>query len=246
MTTKLVYLEDFDVVSGEAAVTSIEKTEDDRMAVVLDQTCFYPRGGGQDWDTGTIEGPNGNFAVVEVRLNEQGVVHHVGSFTDGGFAVGATVQCQVNEANRQINTRLHSAGHLIDMAMSVLKPEWIAARGGHYPHMSFVEYQVLEGEKIDEAFTSQLQAAVTRLAGSSYRNQLCFMSKDEMTKYCRHMPSNIPSNKPARIVLYADNFGIPCGGTHVKSAQEVGTVTITKAKIKKGLAKVSYAVSGIN
>ena len=70
MATTLVYLEDFGVVSGEATVIGIEKTEDDRTIVILDQTCFYPRGGGQDWDTGTIEGPTGSFMVQEVRLEE--------------------------------------------------------------------------------------------------------------------------------------------------------------------------------
>jgi Ser-tRNA(Ala) deacylase AlaX len=224
----------------------IEQTEDGHMAVILDQTCFYPRGGGQDWDTGIIESTNGNFAVQEVRLDEQGNVHHIGGFTNGTFPVGETVQCKVNEATREINTRLHSAGHLIDMALSTFKPDWTPVRGAHYPHMSFVEYQVPDGEQIDDAFVKHLQAAVSELSKSTYQNQLRFMSKDEMTSYCRHVPENLPINKPSRIVLYADDFGIPCGGTHVKNVQEIGQITVTKAKIKKGLAKVSYTVAGIN
>lgn len=84
------------------------------------------------------------------------------------------------------------------------------------------------------------------LSISDYENQLQFMSKGEMAKYCRHVPHNLPANKPSRIVLYADDFGIPCGGTHVKNVREIGDITIAKAKIKKGLAKVSYAVAGIN
>jgi Ser-tRNA(Ala) deacylase AlaX len=246
MATKLLYLEDFNVVSGEASVVDIQKTEDGRTAVILDQTCFYPRGGGQDWDTGTIEGENAIFQAVEVRLDEEGTVHHIGTFSSGEFSAGNAVKLNVNPKTREINTRLHSAGHLIDMAMSVLKPEWVASRGGHYPHMSFVEYQVPEGEQIDEGFVGQVQTKVAELSGSSYENKLLFVSRDEMAKYCRHVPANIPTNKPSRIVLYAEDFGIPCGGTHVKNVQEIGEVTITKAKIKKGLAKVSYAVAGIN
>jgi Ser-tRNA(Ala) deacylase AlaX len=246
MATKLVYLEDFDVVSGEATVVGTEQTEDGRTSVILDQTCFYPRGGGQDWDTGIIKSPSGSFMVHEVRLDEQGTVQHIGSFTKGKFVVNETVQCQVHEATRHINTRLHSAGHLIDMAMSVLKPDWLPVRGAHYPHMSFVEYQVAPEEQINETFVEQVQSAVKKLTQSSYQNQLRFMSKDEMAKYCRHVPENLPANKPSRIVLYADNFGIPCGGTHVKNVQEIDNISVTKAKIKKGLAKISYAVSGIN
>ncbi len=246
MATNLLYLDDFDIISNEATVIDIEKTEDGRTAVMLDQTCFYPRGGGQDWDTGTIEGPAGSFTVEEVRLDEQGNVKHIGSFRQGEFALGDTVDCRVDEAIRQINTKLHSAGHLIDMAMTELQPDWTPGRGAHYPHMSFVEYSVPEGTIIQEGFSEQLQNKLVALQQTPTDNQIRFMPKEEMARYCRHVPDNIPTNKPARIVIYADTFGSPCGGTHVRRLADIGTVGITKIKVKKGLAKVSYAVAGIN
>lgn len=242
MTTRLLYLEDFDVVSCEATVVAVVKTEDDRTDVVLDQTCFYPRGGGQDWDIGTI----GDFKVQEVRLDEQGIVHHSGQ---GNVRVGDTVQCQVDTERRAINTRLHSAGHLLDMAINQLQPDWVPARGGHYPHMSFVEYTVPPDTQVDEDFSKTLAGCVHDCVhgpAGNYSNQVRFMSKHEMAQYCRHVPDNIPANKPSRIVLYADDFGIPCGGTHVRRVKDIGQITITKIKVKKGLAKVSYAVQGIN
>ena len=240
MATKLLYLEDFDVVSCEATVVSVEKTEDGRTDVMLDQTCFYPRGGGQDWDTGTV---GDNFQVGEVRLDEEGIVHHIGQ---GGAKPGETVACKVDEKRRTINTRLHSAGHIIDMAVSQLRPDWVAVKGAHYPHMSYVEYRVPDETVADEALIKEIQEKVNMLSNSDYQNKLLFVTTDEMSKYCRHVPENIPTNKPSRIVLYADDFGIPCGGTHVKEVLEVGGITITKIKIKKGVVKVSYAVQGIN
>ncbi|MEK7059614.1 MAG: alanine--tRNA ligase-related protein [Patescibacteria group bacterium] len=246
MATKLLYIEDFDIVSCEAKVLGVSKTEDERTDIILDQTCFYPRGGGQDWDTGSISSDNGNFSVEEVRLDHEGVVHHIGSFGDGEFGIGEPANCEVDIKTRETNTRLHSAGHLLDMAVQELASDWIPGRGAHYPHMSFVEYEVPSGTETDEALKERLQQKVSELTQSDYQNKLLFMSKDEMAKYCRHVPDNLPSNKPLRIVLYADDFGIPCGGTHVKSTQEVGQINITKVKIKKGLAKVSYAVAGIN
>lgn len=246
MVTDLLYLTDFGITSAETKVLELKNSEDGRRIVVLDQTCFYPRGGGQDWDTGKITNADTVFTVEEVRLDEQGVVNHIGKFEKGEFKPGETVECQVDDVNRQINTRLHSAGHVIDMAVADWRPDWVAVRGAHYPHMSFVEYEVPEGTEFDEAFLPSLQEKVNTLSISDYENQLLFMSKEEMTKYCRHVPPNIPSNKPSRIVLYADNFGIPCGGTHVKNVKEIGEIEITKLKIKKGLAKVSYRVDGIN
>lgn len=247
MATKLLYLEEFDVVACESVVEHVSKTEDGRDEVVLDQTCFYPRGGGQDWDNGFISTDDDIFDVEEVRLDEQGAVHHIGSNKNGELHAGDKVTCKANPERRDDNTRLHSAGHIIDMATSTLAPDWTPGRGAHYPHMSFVEYEVPEGGTVvDEAFHAAVQAKVDELLKSRYQNKIMFIDTSEMSQYCKHVPDNIPTNKPARIVLYADDFGIPCGGTHVDRVSDIGAVTVTKIKVKKGLAKVSYAVAGVN
>jgi Ser-tRNA(Ala) deacylase AlaX len=240
MATKLLYLEDFDVTTCQAQVVETRTLEDGRTVVILDQTCFYPRGGGQDWDTGNIN----EFKVNEVRLDETGTVLHIGE-PAVSWPAGTAVHCQADTERRSINTRLHSAGHLVDMALAEFEPNWVPVRGGHYPDMSFVEYQVGEIE-LDPNLQDKLQTRLSQLALSNYQNQILFMPPEEMGKYCRHVPANIPKNKPSRIVLYSDDFGIPCGGTHVKNLSQIGQVTITKIKLKKGLAKVTYAVQGIN
>ncbi len=246
MATELLYLNDFDVVSADARIVAVVSLEDGRTDIVLDQTSFYPRGGGQDWDTGRTTNVETEFEVAEVRLDTEGVVHHIGTYAKGQYAAGDDVKCVVDVERRQANTRLHSAGHLIDMAMTTVEPEWVAGKGAHYPHMSFVEYQVPAGAVADEPMAQILQIKLDQLLASSYQNRLLFVSKDDMAAYCRHVPDNIPTNKPSRIVLYADDFGIPCGGTHVRQVADIGQVTITKLKIKKGVAKVSYAVAGVN
>ena len=86
MATDLLYLEDFDVTSAEASVANVHPAEDGQTVVELDRTCFYPRGGGQDWDTGTITSGMARFDVTMVRLDENGVVQHYGSFANGSFA----------------------------------------------------------------------------------------------------------------------------------------------------------------
>lgn len=235
MATKLVYMDDFGVTTCEATVKAIQQTEDERTAVILDQTCFYPRGGGQDWDTGTI----GDFIVEEVRLDPAGLVWHIGH---GRAEEGKTVTCHVDEKRRADNTRLHSAGHVLDMAMSKLKPNWVPGKGAHYPYMSFVEYA---GEEFEDDLLSKLQSHINQLLQAPTVNTIKFVSKDELSTYCRIVPENIPDNKPTRVVLYGD-FGVPCGGTHVQRLSEIGKLEVTKIKHKKGTVKVSYRVEGIN
>jgi Ser-tRNA(Ala) deacylase AlaX len=246
MATVLLYLDEFDTTTAEARVISVTQAEDGRQDVTLDQTCFYPRGGGQDWDMGTITGPDGVFTVEEVRLDEQGVVHHMGTFSQGAFSQDAAVKLAVDGVRRSENTRLHSAGHLLDLAVDRLQYPWTPGRGAHYPHMSFVEYtgefDPEQAEEIRKAIEETVRKAVTE----GGENEIRFMPVSEMHTVCRHVPETIPTNKPARVVIYDGDFGVPCGGTHVKDLKDIGQVSITKVKAKKGIIKVSYIVGGIS
>jgi Ser-tRNA(Ala) deacylase AlaX len=248
MATKLLYLDKFDVYASEAKVESITKTDDERMDIVLDQTCFYPRGGGQDWDMGAIadKDSDARFSVEEVRLDETGTVHHIGHFTAEGFIAEASVGLRVDTDRRIVNTKLHSAGHVVDMAVDKIGLGWLPTKGAHYPHMSFVEYDGEEASKTNEDIQSDLQQVVDAATSTGNKNEIRFMSVEEMHTVCRNVPDNIPTNKPARVVVYDGNFGVPCGGTHVASLDQIGHVTITKIKSKKGSTKISYAVEGIN
>jgi Ser-tRNA(Ala) deacylase AlaX len=242
MATELLYLDDFDVLTASATVTGVAALDDGRMDIELDRTSFYPRGGGQDWDTGTIRSGDATFTVEEVRLDEHGVVHHLGS---GTVSEGAVVVLEVDAVRRAMNTRLHSAGHIVDLAVERLGLPWVPGKGAHYPHMSFVEYDGEAPEDVEEARGS-IEQEVRRIIEEGSRNEIRFMPVAEMGAYCRHVPGNIPTNKPARIVLYNQTFGVPCGGTHVRDVAEVGQLSITKIKSKKGVTKVSYAVDGVN
>ena len=74
--------------------------------------------------------------------NVGGIVHHYGSFvSDAVFSQGERLELEIDEAYRRINARLHSAGHLLDIAMlktdfKDLKP----GKGNHTTDMAFVEY----------------------------------------------------------------------------------------------------------
>lgn len=199
MATRLLYLGDFDVVTATAKVTRVNATEDGRTDVQLDQTCFYPRGGGQDWDEGAITSSDGTVVLVvnEVRLDENGVVHHIGSYERGELHEGDDVQCEVNAERRMANTRLHSAGHVLDMAVDQLGLQWVAGKGAHYPHMSFVEYEADITPEAAEAVRQQIEEKVHELVAKGSTNEIRFMPVSDMHTVCRHVPANIPPNKPA-------------------------------------------------
>lgn len=244
--TELLYMQDFDVESCEAKVLAVNPTEAGRTDLILDQTCFYARGGGQDWDKGIISKPGGTLTVEEVRLDEDGQVHHVGSLTNGSFQEGDKVACEVDHERRAINMRLHSAAHVIDMAVDQLGLDWVGTKGQHYPHLSAVEYSGTWESDNAESLRTEIEALANELIQKGSHNTIRFMPVDEMHTICRHVPENIPKNKPGRVVIYGEDFGIPCGGTHVRDIKQVCKVRVPKMKEKKGVIRVSYTVEGIN
>jgi hypothetical protein len=149
--TVALYQTDTYLLKSDATVLAVEPLDGgEGWAVVLDQTVFHPQGGGQPADVGTLEGESGApFAVSMVKKGPTGVVRHEGaSPTPPPFAAGSRVRCAVSEQPRLLNARVHSAGHLIDVAMtnsgmaSRLRP----TKGYHFTPGSYVEY---EGDKLD-------------------------------------------------------------------------------------------------
>jgi Ser-tRNA(Ala) deacylase AlaX len=85
--------------------------------LILEETIFHPQGGGQPSDVGIIENEEIIFKV-EKASTVDGHVEHLGEFSgDSTFKINDKVKLKVDKESRDLNTRLHSAGHLIDVAV---------------------------------------------------------------------------------------------------------------------------------
>ena len=186
--TRALYLDDSYRFECGATCIGASRLESGGWALVLDETIFHPQGGGQPADRGSISVGEGDakrvFALCGVsKCRVDGVImHELSEDTDPRetdpretspretsprappITVGDRVNLNVDEAHRRLNARLHSAGHLIDVAMkaagcSALEP----AKGYHYSPGSYVEYggKLSQGER--EALRPQLQALTPSL-----------------------------------------------------------------------------------
>ena len=139
--TKALYQQDTYLFTNEATVLAIQPpAEKTGWVVVLDETCFHPQGGGQPADTGTIAAGSSSFAVSMVKKDPSGVVLHEGPTEPPAvIAVGSKVVCTVDEKGRVFNARVHSAGHLIDVAMtkSGMAEKLRPTKGYHVRRCSF-------------------------------------------------------------------------------------------------------------
>ncbi len=238
--TLLSYMDDQHQLEGCATVVRLEpEARDGLTCLILDATLFYPQGGGQAWDTGLIQGETGIFAVQEVRFVD-GFVHHYGQFREGSLAVGAEVSYTIDSTRRRLNSRLHSAGHLLDEAVKNLGLAWTPTKGIHYPGQAAVEY---EGAVTDtEAARAALEAESNRLIQQGFSVTAQLVSLAELPQHSDFIPPQLPDNKPIRVVRMGAQKGTPCGGTHVKDIAEIGPMTIRYIKAKKGMIRVAYDI----
>jgi len=241
--TQLLYLNDFTCLTCQTRVLVVLK-EQDRDVVILDQTVFYPQGGGQPYDQGAITGGATTFNVQEVRFVD-GVVKHIGTFAGAPFTVEQTVICTVDGARRLLNSRLHAAGHVIDKAIFELGYDWVPGKSYHFPNGPYVEY----AGSLHTIDVAKLKVDIERLCATWAADGLAVTSKmldkksvlnDEVLKRRCSFVTDLPDNKPIYVIAYGNNFASPCGGTHVKNVCEIGPITIRKIKESDGVVRISY------
>ncbi len=203
--------------------TNIEHLDirDDLVCVVLQDTIFHPQGGGQPSDLGTLESQTGLMEVQQVKKREDGCIEHRGIIISGSFAIGDTITCQLDRAARQFHSRLHSAGHLLDVALDKLGHHWEAGKSYHFVDGPYVEYQTPELPEANLA--ARLETVAAELIQAN-------------------IPTKIELQGTRRIVTLA-NKPIPCGGTHVQTTSEIGTCKVRSIKSKHGILRVSYELA---
>lgn len=255
-TTQLSYLDDTYKFNHQAVILEVislpeeEKSSALEVALVLDDTIFYPQGGGQSSDKGTILGAGvgadtdavaGAEFVVEAVSFKDGIVYHKGAFKSGEFKSGDTVELNIDSELRMRNARLHSAGHLIDVAVRNLGLDIIPTKGYHFPDGPYVEYTGELPPCDKEQLPDKIQAELNRLIAQGGTVKTQYANRDELAQLCEHVPDYLPADKPSRVVTMS-TLGCPCGGTHVKELSDLGAVAITKVKTKGGKIRVSYSL----
>ncbi len=97
METKKLYLESIEAAYEDEFSAKVLAIEENK--IILDQTLFYPLGGGQNWDLGTLEGPNGQMNIIEVRGRES-IYHTVEDSFELDVVMKYTVKLTSTDAMR--------------------------------------------------------------------------------------------------------------------------------------------------
>jgi alanyl-tRNA synthetase len=229
--TKLLFYEHKNLFNFGAKVLRVFQGE----YVVLDQTAFYPRGGGQEPDRGTI----GNLRVVEVEKYGDIVIHKV---VGTPLRAGRTVKCQVDGLRRNKIMRIHTATHILNGSSRDTLGSWVwqhsAFKEEDYGRLDITHFAHLTREEVQK---------IESLANSIVRKDLTvnttFMPKkvaEEKYGFRLYQGGVVPT-KTVRVVNIGDWDFEACGGTHADTTGQVGLVKITRTeRIQDGVERIEF------
>lgn len=223
MGTELLFMKDCYVKEFSAKV--IERGEDDRgNFVVLDRTAFYPTGGGQPGDRGTLNG-----AGVTAVIKDKGKVKH---YTKSQVK-GDEVKGKIEWERRHEFMRMHTAQHLLS---AIVLDKWGSSTAGNQidTGSSRIDFSPLEppGD-----FVEIVTAEFNRWIDRGVPVKLCFSDRQtvlgSIDERRRRLFSRIPESvRDIRVIEIEGIDKVPCGGTHVANTREIGHIRIKKVENK--------------
>ena len=234
--TTLLYQTDSYLKEFSATVRSVDM---ETRVVVLDQTAFYPGGGGQPCDFGTLAIGGLIYPVEKVKKQGEDVLHYLGG-TEPMPAVDSASRGTLDWARRYQLMRTHTALHIL--CGTVFRDYGAKVTGGDMDplkgRMDF-EFATMRGDLVRE-----IEAAVNKEVAQARDVRVRILPREEAfqipdlirTKINR-LPEGIAQVRTVEIVgldLQAD------GGTHVRNTKEVGTIRVADYKSKGAINKRIY------
>ncbi len=223
MTTKLYYTAP-NLTEWDTHITQSMK-KDGRYFVMLEKTAFYPHGGGQPCDTGTIQG----IRVVDVFPEEGDIWHEVERLPED-----VKVACQLDWERRFDHMQQHSGQHLL----SAVCLELLGARTESF-HLG-QEYATIDVNCVDVT-PEQLSAIEQEVNRQIYSNRTIksyFVTHEQLQDIPLVKTPKVTEN--IRIVEIEGIEYNACGGTHVAQTGEIGIIKCLKWEKQKGMARIHF------
>jgi len=179
--------------------------------IILDETYFYPQGGGQPGDIGHIA----DVAIIDTKKSDGKILHYF----DGkcSFAAGQTVQCALDWSRRYTHMRIHAASHVMEYFLHE------TCEGLKFLSSFISGGKDTSAYEISEAITAEHIAIIEEKANAFIKeDHEIFLYADEANPSYRYWKCG--------------EITYPCGGTHTKSTSEIGEISM-KVKGQASLGK---------
>jgi len=228
----------------DTRVIKILEMEKGETGVVLDETAFYPGGGGQPPDTGFIENDGMRARVVGLNRHAEIIIHFIDEVA-GKISRGDNVKGVIDWNRRYRLMRIHTSAHLMGQAIrqALDKPVEIVSSG-----------MDLEKARLDfthKGSTRELFPQIENIANNVVEEnrivKIRLMPRNEGEEYVKKFHESLKTLSSqvseVRIVEIEGWHACACGGTHVKSTSEIREVRLLSRSSKgKGIERIEFTV----
>jgi alanyl-tRNA synthetase len=240
--TRLLYYEDAYMKAFEAEILGIQSVNE-RHSVVLDRTAFYPTGGGQPADTGTLTMKTAGVTVEDVQMIGETVLH-VSEGAEGAVEQGARIKGTIDWDRRYALMRNHTAAHILGEA--VRRATGISLEiVGSALNVDKARLDFAYGASLRSLFL-RIEEEANRVVDENRAIEVTMMKRRDAEQYVGKYHESLKTLPPqvdeVRIVEVKDWHACACGGTHVKSTGELGVIKALKRASKgKGVERLEFS-----
>ncbi|QLG60650.1 alanine--tRNA ligase [Halorarum salinum] len=235
--TEKLYYDDQERTEFEAVVLDVFEREDG-YDVVLDQTMFYPEGGGQPADRGTLSTDDVTAEVTDVQIRDGVVLHRA----DEDPGKGEFVRGQVDGERRRRLMRHHTATHVVGYAAREVLGAHVrqagAQKGLDSSRLDVSHYDRITREDVKE---------IERVANELVRENHSVKQEwpDRHAAQSEHgfdlYQGGIPPGEQIRIITVGEDVQA-CGGTHVSRTGDIGAIKVLKTEpVQDGVERIVFA-----
>jgi misacylated tRNA(Ala) deacylase len=234
--TELLYQTDSYLKTFEANVTAVNP---DQQGVVLSQTAFYPGGGGQPNDTGTLAFDGQTVPVIKMRRVD-GDYLHILEPSAPLPQVGTKVQGSIDWDRRYQLMRTHTAMHIL--CGVIFRDYGAQVTGGNMdPLKGRMDFEI---ETMRQELVAEIEASINQEVANARPLAVRILPREEafqIPDLIRTKINLLPEAIQAVRVVEIENLDLQAdGGTHVANTSEVGTIRVADYKSKGKINKRIY------
>ncbi|WP_181686386.1 alanine--tRNA ligase [Halorhabdus salina] len=236
--TDRLYYEDQNRTEFEAVVLEVFEREDGDYDVVLDQTMFYPEGGGQPPDHGTLSTEDVTADVTDVQVHDGVIVHRA----DADPGTGDFVTGQVDGTRRRRLMQHHTATHVVGHAARHVLGEHVRQAGAQ-KRTDSARLDVRHYEPVAREEVKEIERVANDLVTDN--SQVTQEWPDRHAAEAEHgfdlYQGGIPQGEQIRLITVDEDVQA-CGGTHVSRTGDIGAIKIRSTeRIQDGVVRLSFA-----
>lgn len=198
--------------------------------IIFDRTCFYAESGGQVADTGAIKNDNFKAKVVDVKKAPNGQHMHKVEVLEGKLEIGDVCEMKIMKDKRLKTQANHSTVHIVQKVLQDTLSKNIH-QAGSYVDSERLRFDFTYTGKISDEDVFVIEDKVNEIINTHIKSEISLMKLDEAKKLGAMALFTDKYKDIVRVVKIGDSIEL-CGGTHIKSTDEIKRFAILKVESK--------------